>query len=874
MKFLLLHTFYEPYLNNFFGGRPELAAASYDKQGEELINDGFGAVHMYTPYLRNLGYETQLVIANCAQTQAKWLSENGVSFPDTSNWVKDVTRLQIEAFKPDVLYIGNPLLFDSNFLNSLSWRPRLTMGWRAASIPEGTNWTGFDVMLSHLSSCRSQALQLGAKAAEHFMPGFPQFIAEAVRNEKQDYDVVFSGQWTPEHARRNHLIQEISKAPLGWGGEFSIGYFIASAQPELLPAGVAMHNQGARWGLDMYRALKRGKIVINAEINLAQGEAGNMRLFETTGAGAFLLTEHHQNIGKYFEPGVEIETFQNEKELVAKIYHYLDHPKERELIAQRGQQRCLRDHSSDRRAEELDLIIRKHLQGRNGKGEKQPSALPPADLYDVAYRSGWENPELKELVYLCYKTPNFADNARRFYSSPEFQESVRILTALGKPPGKNTIVLDMGCGNGVASYSLARSGYAAIGIDSSTGEIAGVNAARKIQGLDGAHFEIFHTAGNRLECDDESFDVIWMREALHHMKDLASFMAEMKRILKPNGIICCLRDVVVWNEQQREHFFATHPFYPITKDEGCFHLQEYLDAFSANGFTMEKVLNPQESVINTYPNPVNPALSYDMEGAKSRPTSYDLFSFFARKPAQPVFETPRSEPRAAESSLTENGNSLPSHFPGVSFGANIQVIGLRNITIGEGSCIGDNVWLNVCIRDDSVRLKIGKSLLIGRQTIISTAGYLEIGDYCVFAPRVYVSDADHIFADIYQPVMQQGVTTDRSVIVEENCWLGINTVISGNLTIGRGSVIGAGAVVNKDVPPFSVVVGNPTVIVKMYNPQTKNWEKTTAPEDLQRVMTARAAVGLPSRAEYLQILRQNAVFRQVDPLVAGNNICI
>ncbi len=100
--------------------------------------------------------------------------------------------------------------------------------------------------------------------------------------------------------------------------------------------------------------------------------------------------------------------------------------------------------------------------------------------------------------------------------------------------------------------------------------------------------------------------------------------------------------------------------------------------------------------------------------------------------------------------VLQNNQQLPIEnlYPNVSFGFGVQVIGARNLQIGEGSCVGDNTWLNVCIRDEKVRMKIGRCVLIGRQSVISTGGFLEIADYCVLAPRVYVSDANHIFDDI------------------------------------------------------------------------------------------------------------------------------
>ncbi|HEY9642512.1 MAG TPA: methyltransferase domain-containing protein [Coleofasciculaceae cyanobacterium] len=253
------------------------------------------------------------------------------------------------------------------------------------------------------------------------------------------------------------------------------------------------------------------------------------------------------------------------------------------------------------------------------------------DPYDIAYQWGWDTSELHDLVYLCYKTPNFVENARRYHQSEEFQEVVAILSELGKKPEIGVHVLDFGCGNGIASYALNRMGYAVTGVDSSLGEIAGLNAARKIQNLDNSNFNLIHSTGENLDFPDEVFDVVWIREALHHIKDLDGFLLEIKRVLKPNGILCCLRDVVIWNEDQRKFFFDTHPFHPITQDEGCYYLEEYLNAFKRTRLQIERILYPGNSVINTYPNPVDPNFIFDEFQARSRLEAYDLFSFFMRK---------------------------------------------------------------------------------------------------------------------------------------------------------------------------------------------------------------------------------------------------
>jgi spore maturation protein CgeB len=862
MKFLQLATYYHAYLSDFYRQNPHLSEASFDMQISELIRDGFGAGHIVTPYMLNVGYESQLIIANCS-AQLRWAQEHNMTHLDSQYWMFEIAKKQVETFKPDILYNLDPITFDSRFIRNLSWKPSLIIAWRAATIPNQVDWKDLDVILSNSSVCLRHASKLGVKATEYYHPGFAPFIEQIVREEPKQWDVVFSGQWTPEHKKRNAFLTEVTKTSQNKDREFSLGFFIPTQHPGTLPDDIAKHNHGSRWGIHMFRALKSGRIVLNAAIDMAEGEAPNMRLFEVTGVGSFLLTEHQHNIQNFFEPGVEIETFKDQNELIEKIYYYLGHPEEREAIARRGQERCLRDYSMTKRAEEFDRIIKKHLKQKSKSTspvEAQKIELSEEeDPYDIAYKWGWNNPQLRELVYLCYKTPDFADNARRFFLSTEFHEAVRILSELGKKPDKSIRVLDFGCGNGVASYALARMGYSVVGVDSSLGEIAGLNAAKKIQDIDGIHFDIVHSTGEKIDFRENAFDVIWIREALHHIKNLSEFLSEIKRILKPDGILCCLRDVVIWNENQREHFFATHPFNHITKDEGCYYLEKYLSAFNNAGLLVEKILYPLTSIINTYPDTPKPGVTFDENKAKQRQQGYDLFSFFVRKS------------KKEDTKMQVSPELLGSK---ITIGKDVQIIGLKNVYIGEGSCISDNVWLNICVRDKRLRMKIGKCVLIGRQSVISTAGYLEIGDFCVLAPRVFVSDADHVFTDIYQPILQQGTTNNRSVIIEENCWLGIQSVASGNLTIGRGSVVAANAVVTKDVPPFSVVAGVPAKIIKMYNPLTKQWEKIIDETHRGHILKIREDVGIPSRDEYREILAKTATFRQIEPLIAGRSFSI
>jgi acetyltransferase-like isoleucine patch superfamily enzyme len=218
---------------------------------------------------------------------------------------------------------------------------------------------------------------------------------------------------------------------------------------------------------------------------------------------------------------------------------------------------------------------------------------------------------------------------------------------------------------------------------------------------------------------------------------------------------------------------------------------------------------------------------------------------------------------------------LTGKFPDVSFGKNFQVIGLNSVSIGRGSCIGDSVWINDCRIDGKKRIRIGSTVLIGRGSVISTAGSLEIGDFCILAPSVIVADADHIYNDPLKPYLQQGATTDRSIVIEENCWLGMHAKILGNSIVGRGSIVGAGSLVNGVIPPFSVVVGVPARIVKLYDFSKNEWLKVNSDTEVKNILANREKNDiLPDREAYKKNLLATASFTRLDPLLAGNGICV
>lgn len=360
MKFLEFMNFYPAYLQDFYLRRRNLLQAPFDEQIKNLIADGFSGAHVFAPAMRAHGYEPHFAVNNCAPAQLAWARECGMR---TVSNAADVVIHQINTIQPDVLYIADPTALDPRLIRHCSWKPRLTIVWRAAPIPEGADWSDVDVHVSSHKGCREQALRLGARATEFFRPGFPEFVADAVADEDKVWDVVFVGQVGQQHRKRTEYLQALCRTQEVVDGTWKVGLFIPN-EPRSLPPELAAYARPSQWGMDMYRTLRRGRICLNVHIDMAGSESQNMRVFECTGVGSLLLTDHGDNIAEIFEPGEEIDSFRDKEEMTQKIGYYLENSEKRDTTALSGQKRCLREHSLAARSRELDSIIRKHLPDR------------------------------------------------------------------------------------------------------------------------------------------------------------------------------------------------------------------------------------------------------------------------------------------------------------------------------------------------------------------------------------------------------------------------------------------------------------------------------------------------------------------------------
>jgi acetyltransferase-like isoleucine patch superfamily enzyme len=123
------------------------------------------------------------------------------------------------------------------------------------------------------------------------------------------------------------------------------------------------------------------------------------------------------------------------------------------------------------------------------------------------------------------------------------------------------------------------------------------------------------------------------------------------------------------------------------------------------------------------------------------------------------------------------------------------------------------------------QIKIGQGTIIQPFVHIGAAKLVEIGNNCLFASQVYISDHDHDWIDPDVPPALSKKLICAPVSIGDGVWLGERVVVLKGVSIGENSVVGAGSVVTKSLPSRCVAVGIPAKIVNSWNAKTGRWEK-------------------------------------------------
>jgi len=204
-------------------------------------------------------------------------------------------------------------------------------------------------------------------------------------------------------------------------------------------------------------------------------------------------------------------------------------------------------------------------------------------------------PDQTELIRACYYDDPLIDAADRFYQSSEWKEIQKRLD------GKSGKILDLGAGRGISSYAFARDRWEVVAVEPDPSSIVGAGAIRDLASDLHLPISVVQTFAESLPFRNNSFDVVYGRQILHHAHDLPKMCREISRVLKPEGIFMATREHVISKMEDLDIFLAHHPLQKMYGGENAYLLNQYLAAITDSDIEVTDVLNPCASDINLFP---------------------------------------------------------------------------------------------------------------------------------------------------------------------------------------------------------------------------------------------------------------------------------
>jgi len=399
-RFVKITTFYPDFLSGYYKKNPQISFRSYDEQLAHLMRQEYGWSDYFATHLRESGVEAFEIVANAVPLQEAWGREHGIR-----GGGREVVLAQLKALRPDVVFVQDSYMFRRDWVEEIRARiptVRLVIGWCCASFTEEhfENLRVFDCVLTCTPGFRDLFGKNGIRSYLMYH-GFESKVLERLPaiSDKRPVDFIFVGSvflGSGQHIMRRQLLERLLESGIdiriiGSAGHQSLSrlwlkrgaYFASKVAKAAGLKGALQHTTYGRrvmavdtypenqqpsvklssalrppiYGIEMLAQLAQCKIGFNVHVDASGRYAGNMRLFEVTGVGTCLLTDWKENLHELFDEDYEIVTYRSIFECEEKVAWLLDHPHEREKIAQAGQKKCLGKHSLEKRVAEVNEII-------------------------------------------------------------------------------------------------------------------------------------------------------------------------------------------------------------------------------------------------------------------------------------------------------------------------------------------------------------------------------------------------------------------------------------------------------------------------------------------------------------------------------------
>jgi spore maturation protein CgeB len=350
---------------------------TYDELLKKVFNQKYSVSNYLSLELNKIDYECNEIIYNFKKLQNKWIKKNNLNISND-----EILYHQIKYYNPDVLFIGDVKLLDKNFVNKIKkiCKPKLILCFHCAPLSKKllSNLKFADAVVTCTKGYKIEIENITKKKTLLMHHAFSEEMKINLDTERE-IDVCFIGSLFLSdklHINRVELIYGLIKnfknsfIAINFSKYFALEFlvffirsmikidFIKDLKIFYKIFFIYFFSQKPVFGKNMYSVLRKSKILVNQHIEDTD-YAGNMRLFEGTGSGCLMITDHKKELEKLFIIDEEVITYKNSDELFKKIEIYLQNLTELKKIAKKGQEKTMSNHNYSNRINELDYFIKK-----------------------------------------------------------------------------------------------------------------------------------------------------------------------------------------------------------------------------------------------------------------------------------------------------------------------------------------------------------------------------------------------------------------------------------------------------------------------------------------------------------------------------------
>jgi hypothetical protein len=272
-------------------------ATTFEARRRAFLDDRSGACHFLKPVLDD---EPTAFFTNADDVplQKMWAAQNGLP---AAAPLETILLAQIEQHRTEVFYNMDPVHYQSDFIRRLPGCVRKSIAWRAAPSPR-MDFSAYSAIVCNFPAILSGYRRMGWRA-EYFSPAHDPVMDEFASNEERPIDVLFVGGYSRHHRRRAQVLEAVARlgdrytvclhldqSRLNRLAESPIGLLLPLRRHKR-PVTIRALAKGPIFGLDLYRAISQAKIVLNAAVDMAGDERGNMRCFEVLGCRAAMVSD-------------------------------------------------------------------------------------------------------------------------------------------------------------------------------------------------------------------------------------------------------------------------------------------------------------------------------------------------------------------------------------------------------------------------------------------------------------------------------------------------------------------------------------------------------------------------------------------------------